>query len=133
MPPPAAATKVDQVESSADAVALGRENLRLNGYPEPSGVAFNGDVFRMLREFRDQGRQYDVIVLDPPKLAPTRAQVQKASRAYKDINLLAMKLLRPDGLLFTFSCSGGVEADLFQKIVFGAAMDAGVRSRSSTK
>ena len=83
-------------------------------------------MFRELRKLRDESRRFDLIVLDPPKFAPTAAHAEKAARAYKDINLLAFKLLRPGGLLVTFSCSGGVSADLFQKIVAGAALDAGV-------
>jgi 23S rRNA (cytosine1962-C5)-methyltransferase len=77
----------------------------------------------------DRRRTFDLIVLDPPKFAPTAALVEQAARGYKDINLLAFKLLRPGGLLFTFSCSGGVSADLFQKIVAGAALDAGVQAQ----
>ena len=84
------------------------------------------DVFEALRKLRDQNRKFDLIVLDPPKFAPTAAFAEKASRAYKDINLLGFKLLRPGGLLFTYSCSGGISDDLFQKIVAGAALDAGV-------
>ena len=87
------------------------------------------DVFKALRELRDQGRTFDLIVLDPPKFAPTPATVERAARAYKDINLLGFKLLRPGGKLYTFSCSGGVSADLFQKIVAGAAVDAEVEAR----
>jgi 23S rRNA (cytosine1962-C5)-methyltransferase len=83
----------------------------------------------VLRKLRDQGRGFDMIVLDPPKFAPTAAQAEQAARGYKDINLLAFKLLRPGGLLFTFSCSGGVSADLFQKIVAGAALDAHADAR----
>jgi 23S rRNA (cytosine1962-C5)-methyltransferase len=83
----------------------------------------------VLRRFRDEARQFDLIVLDPPKFAPTRAQAERAARGYKDINLLAFKLLRPGGVLVTFSCSGGVAAALFQKIVAGAALDAGVDAR----
>jgi len=86
-------------------------------------------VFQLLRRFRDQGRNFDLVVLDPPKFAPTAAHAAKAARAYKDINLLAFKLLRPGGLLVTFSCSGGVSADLFQKIVAGSALDAGVQAQ----
>ena len=86
-------------------------------------------MFQLLRRFRDQGRNFDLVVLDPPKFAPTAAHAAKAARAYKDINLLAFKLLRPGGLLVTFSCSGGVSADLFQKIVAGAALDAGVQAQ----
>ncbi len=85
-----------------------------------------GDVFHMLRKFRDEARSFDMIILDPPKFAPTAAQAEKAARGYKDINLFALKLLRPGGMLVTFSCSGGVDAGLFQKIVAGAALDAGV-------
>jgi 23S rRNA (cytosine1962-C5)-methyltransferase len=86
-------------------------------------------VFQLLRKFRDQNRRFDIIVLDPPKLAPTAAHAEKASRAYKDANLLAFKLLNAGGTLLTYSCSGGVSADLFQKIVAGAALDAGVHAR----
>ena len=86
-------------------------------------------MFQSLRRLRDQGRSFDVIVLDPPKFAPTAAHAERASRAYKDINLLAFKMLRPGGFLMTFSCSGGVSAELFQKIVAGAALDAGVEAR----
>ena len=87
------------------------------------------DVFKALRAMRDAGRHFDLIVLDPPKFAPTAAHAEKAARAYKDINLLAFKLLNPGGALMTYSCSGGVSADLFQKILAGAALDAGVDAR----
>jgi 23S rRNA (cytosine1962-C5)-methyltransferase len=86
----------------------------------------DGDVFQLLRKFRDQNRSFDMIILDPPKFAPTAAQAERAARGYKDINLLAFKLLQPGGILVTFSCSGGVDTGLFQKIVAGAALDAGV-------
>jgi 23S rRNA (cytosine1962-C5)-methyltransferase len=84
-----------------------------------------GDVFSVLRGYRAQGRRFDVITLDPPKLAHGRHEVKRAARAYKDANLLAFQLLRPGGVLFTFSCSGAISPALFQKIVFGAALDAG--------
>jgi 23S rRNA (cytosine1962-C5)-methyltransferase len=87
------------------------------------------DVFQHLRKLRDVGAQFDLAVLDPPKFAPTAAQAKNAARAYKDINLLAFKLLRPGGLLATFSCSGGVDAGLFQSIVAGAALDAGADAK----
>jgi 23S rRNA (cytosine1962-C5)-methyltransferase len=116
------AGSVTAVDSSADALALARANAELNGLAQPDWI--EGDVFQCLRRFRDQARNFDVIVLDPPKFAPTAAHAEKAARAYKDINLLAFKLLRPGGLLMTFSCSGGVSAELFQKIVAGAALDA---------
>jgi len=121
------AKSVTAVDSSADAIALARGNADANKLAQPEWM--EGDVFLLLRKFRDQARQFDLIVLDPPKFAPTAAHAEKASRAYKDINLLAFKLLRPGGLLATFSCSGGVSADLFQKIVAGAALDAGVDAR----
>ena len=118
------ARSVTAVDSSADALALARGNAELNQLAQAEWL--EGDVFLLLRRFRDQARSFDLIVLDPPKFAPTAAHAEKAARAYKDINLLAFKLLRPGGLLATFSCSGGVSAELFQKIVAGAALDAGV-------
>jgi 23S rRNA (cytosine1962-C5)-methyltransferase len=122
------AESVTLVDDSADALALAGENLRRNGLPAEQEF-IDGDAFQVLRRFRDMGRQFDMIVLDPPKFAPTKATAERAARGYKDINLLALKLLRPGGLLFTFSCSGGVDADLFQKIVAGAALDAGIDAR----
>lgn len=120
------AASVTAIDSSAEALALARENVALNGLAGEAVAWRVGDVFRELRAFRDRGRTFDLIVLDPPKLAPTAAHAPRAARAYKDLNLLALKLLRPAGLLFTFSCSGGVEEALFQKIVAGAALDAQV-------
>jgi 23S rRNA (cytosine1962-C5)-methyltransferase len=121
------ARSVTAVESSALALEHARANEAANGFASAEWV--EGDAFQVLRRFRDQGRRFDLIVLDPPKLAPTAAHAERAARAYKDINLLGFKLLRPDGLLMTFSCSGGVSADLFQKIVAGAALDAGIEAR----
>jgi 23S rRNA (cytosine1962-C5)-methyltransferase len=118
------AAAVTAVDSSGPALQLLRGNAARNGMRNPQCI--EGDVFAMLRTLRDQARRFDLIVLDPPKFAPTAAHAEKAARAYKDINLLAFKLLNPGGLLFTFSCSGGVPRDLFQKIVAGAALDAGV-------
>ena len=120
------AKSVLSVDSSADALALYSENVTLNQLSTGRHSTLEGDVFQLLRKFRDEGRSFDMIILDPPKFAPTAAQAEKASRGYKDINLFAFKLLRPGGLLVTFSCSGGVDAGLFQKIVAGAALDAGV-------
>jgi 23S rRNA (cytosine1962-C5)-methyltransferase len=117
------------VDSSQEALDLAKENLLLNRLPVERAQFLPGDVFQVLRKFRDQGRSFDLIVLDPPKFAQTASQAQRAARGYKDINLLALKLLRPEGLLFTFSCSGGVSDDLFQKIVAGAALDAGVQAQ----
>jgi len=120
------AKSVTVVEASREALNLARENMALNGYDQDRLATMEGDVFQVLRLFRDQSRLFDMIVLDPPKFAPTAAQAQQAARGYKDINLLAFKLLRPGGLLVTFSCSGGVSEELFQKIVAGAALDAQV-------
>lgn len=120
------AKSVTSVDASGEALALARENLSLNGI-QPEGQEWvEGDVFQVLRKFRDSRHSFDLIILDPPKFAPTAAQAEKASRGYKDINRLAFKLLRPGGVLVTFSCSGGIDAALFQKIVASAALDAGV-------
>jgi 23S rRNA (cytosine1962-C5)-methyltransferase len=119
----AGAQSVVNVDTSVEALALAEQNLALNGCLSQELVA--GDVFQVLRGYRDQGQTFDLIVLDPPKFATSQAQVMAASRGYKDVDLLAMQLLRPGGLLVTFSCSGLVSADLFQKIVFGASVDAG--------
>jgi 23S rRNA (cytosine1962-C5)-methyltransferase len=119
------AQRVLSIDSSGPALRLGEENARLNNLDPAKTEWLEADVFAALRQLRDQARAFDFIILDPPKFAPTVQFVEKAARAYKDINLLAFKLLRPGGLLMTFSCSGGVSADLFQKIVAGAALDAG--------
>jgi 23S rRNA (cytosine1962-C5)-methyltransferase len=119
------AKSVFSVDASADALALCKENVALNSLPNDRHSILEGDVFQLLRKFRDEGRSFDLIVLDPPKFAPTASQAEKAARGYKDINLLGFKLLRSSGLLVTFSCSGGVDAFLFQKIVASAALDAG--------
>ncbi len=127
------ATSVLSIDSSGPALALARDNVTLNGLEAARAEWREADVFKELRELRNQGRSFDLIVLDPPKFAPTPASVERAARAYKDINLLGFKLLRPGGRLYTFSCSGGVSADLFQKIVAGAALDAGVDARIETR
>jgi 23S rRNA (cytosine1962-C5)-methyltransferase len=119
----AGARAVVNIEVSTAALALAEENLALNGCAPQEMVP--GDVFQVLRDYRDRGRTFDLVILDPPKFATSTARVMDASRGYKDVNLLAMRLLRPGGLLVTFSCSGLVSADLFQKIVFGASVDAG--------
>jgi 23S rRNA (cytosine1962-C5)-methyltransferase len=123
------ATHVTAVDSSAEALDIARENLATNPL-DASRIAFEkADVFAYQRLLRDRGRSFGLIVLDPPKFAPTAAQVNNAARAYKDINLMALKLLKPGGLLATFSCSGSVSAELFQSIVAGAASDAGVDAK----
>lgn len=116
------ATSVTSLDSSGPALAGARRNAELNAVEV--GEQIEGDAFAELRKLRDRARSYDLILLDPPKLAPTQVQVDRASRAYKDLNLLAAKLLAPGGILMTFSCSGGMSADLFQKVVAGAALDA---------
>jgi 23S rRNA (cytosine1962-C5)-methyltransferase len=121
----AGAKKVVNVESSAEALKLAQRNMALNGFDGRDDEYVEGDVFQVLRQYREEGRSFDLIVLDPPKFAYSQAQVQAACRGYKDINLLAMQMLRPGGILFTFSCSGLVSPDLFQKVVFGASVDAG--------
>jgi len=123
------ANSVVSVDSSADALEFCKENIVINDLPLDKHTSLEGDVFQLLRKFRDENRSFDMIILDPPKFAPTSAHAEKATRAYKDINLLAFKLLRPGGILVTFSCSGGVDAGLFQKIVAGAALDAGVEAQ----
>jgi len=117
--------RVINVDSSAEALALARRNVALNGYRTDDDDFVEGDVFQVLRYYRDAGQQFDMIILDPPKFAQSPRQVENAARGYKDINLMAFRLLRPGGLLATFSCSGAVTADLFQKIVFSAVLDAG--------
>ena len=119
------AASVLSVDSSAEALALARANVARNALDAARAQWQEADVFKYLRVLRDQGRSFDLIVLDPPKFAPTAAFAEKAARGYKDINLLALKLLKPGGLLASFSCSGGVPAELFQKILAGAALDAG--------
>jgi 23S rRNA (cytosine1962-C5)-methyltransferase len=123
------AKSVLSIDSSADALALAKQNVELNDLPLDKTNLVEGDVFQLLRKFRDENRSFDMIILDPPKFAPTAAQAERAARGYKDINLLAFKLLRPGGILVTFSCSGGVDAGLFQKIVAGAALDAGTDAK----
>ena len=123
------AKSVVAVDSSGPALEGARANIARNELPLDKVELIEGDVFARLRKFRDEGRSFDVIVLDPPKFAPTTAQVPRAARAYKDINLLGFKLLRPGGKLVTFSCSGGVDMALFQKIVADSALDAGVESQ----
>ncbi len=121
----AGAHSVLNVDSSADVLELAKENLRLNGFVVNDADFVEADVFSYLRKLRSEHRAFDVIIADPPKLAQSQAQVDRAARAYKDLNLVSMQLLKPGGYLITFSCSGLVSADLFQKIVFGAAVDVG--------
>ncbi len=120
------AQEVVSVDSSAPALERAAAHAVLNGFDTSRHVTLDADVNQTLRRGIERGDTYDAIVLDPPKFAPTAAYAERAARAYKDINRLAFKLLAPGGLLFTFSCSGGISADLFHKIVAGAGLDAGV-------
>lgn len=119
------AAHVLNLEASEEALALARHNYALNSLAPDDDAFLCGDVFTVLRRFRAEGRQFDCIILDPPKFAHTQRQIERAARGYKDINLLAFQLLRTGGCLATFSCSGLIDADLFQKIVFGALEDSG--------
>jgi 23S rRNA (cytosine1962-C5)-methyltransferase len=120
------AAHVTSVDSSAPALERARGHVALNGFDPARAEFLDADVNATLRRFIEEGRTFDGIVLDPPKLAPTAAYAERAARAYKDINRLALKLLEPGGVLFTYSCSGGISADLFHKIVASAGADAGV-------
>jgi 23S rRNA (cytosine1962-C5)-methyltransferase len=120
------ATDVTSVDSSAPALERAQAHVVLNGFDPARHQALDADVNQLLRDRLKAGESFDAIVLDPPKFAPTASHADRAARAYKDINRLALKLLRPGGLLLTFSCSGGIGAELFHKIVAGAATDAGV-------
>ena len=119
------ASHVTQLDISAPALEHAQRNADANGFPDSIFTYEKADVFEQLRKFRDMGRQFDVVVLDPPKFAETPKQLEKAARGYKDINLLGIKLCRPGGTLLTFSCSGAMTPELFAKIVGDAARDAG--------
>ena len=125
----AGADDVLSVDSSAEALALARENWQLNGLPEAAGQWQAANVFEALRALRAEGRSFDLIVLDPPKFAASHHHVERAARAYKDINLSALRLLAPGGYLLSFSCSGAIGIELFQKIVAGAVIDAGAEAQ----
>ncbi|BDT73578.1 ribosomal RNA large subunit methyltransferase I [Comamonadaceae bacterium OS-4] len=117
---------VTSIDSSGPAIEKARANVALNGFDASRTAFMDADVNASLRAFAAEGRTFDAIILDPPKFAPTVAHAERAARAYKDINRLAFKLLEPGGVLFTYSCSGGISADLFHKIIAGAGSDAGV-------
>ncbi len=120
------AAHVTSIDSSGPALAKASANVALNGFDAARTEMIDADVNAMLRRYIAVGRTFDAIVLDPPKFAPTAAHAERAARAYKDINRLALSLLEPGGTLFTYSCSGGISADLFHKIVASAGTDAGV-------
>lgn len=118
--------EVTSIDSSGPALERARAHVALNGFDAARATFLDADVNASLRQFLKEGRTFDAIVLDPPKFAPTAAHAERAARAYKDINRLVLQLLEPGGVLYTFSCSGGISADLFHKIVASAGADAGV-------
>ncbi|MEO7159137.1 MAG: class I SAM-dependent methyltransferase [Polaromonas sp.] len=120
------AAHVTSIDSSGPAIERARANVALNGFDAGRTTMLDADVNASLRNYVKEGRTFDAIVLDPPKFAPTVTHAERAARAYKDINRLALSLLAPGGVLFTYSCSGGISADLFHKIVASAGTDAGV-------
>jgi 23S rRNA (cytosine1962-C5)-methyltransferase len=121
----AGAASVTHVDLSAEALELAKANTALNTCHVEDSAFIQGNVFEVLRKFRDEGRSFDLVVLDPPKFAESKGNLMKAARGYKDINLLGIKLLRPGGVLATFSCSGLMTPELFHKVVADAAVDAG--------
>ncbi|WP_327080608.1 class I SAM-dependent rRNA methyltransferase [Polaromonas sp. CG_9.5] len=120
------AAHVTSIDSSGPAIERAKANVALNGFDASRTTMLDADVNASLRQYVKDGRTFDAIVLDPPKFAPTVNHAERAARAYKDINRLALSLLAPGGVLFTYSCSGGISADLFHKIVASAGTDAGV-------
>ena len=120
------AAHVTSIDSSGPAIERAKSNVALNGFEAARTTMMDADVNASLRQFYKDGQTFDAIVLDPPKFAPSAAHADRAARAYKDINRLAFKILEPGGVLFTYSCSGGIGAELFHKIVASAGTDAGV-------
>lgn len=118
------AAEVISIDSSADALEMAKSNAKLNGFNESQMKWVEANVFEQLRKYRDAGEKFDLVILDPPKFASSHHHVEKAARAYKDINLNGLRLLNEGGQLLTFSCSGAIDVDLFQKIVAGAVIDA---------
>lgn len=121
----AGAASVTSVDSSTLAIETLQRNLKLNTFKKAKQQSIQSDVNKQLREFKESGEKFDLIVLDPPKYAPSRSALDKAARAYKDLNRLAMLLLNQGGLLATYSCSGAVDIDTFKQILAWAALDAG--------
>uniref|UniRef100_A0A832DH69 23S rRNA (Cytosine(1962)-C(5))-methyltransferase RlmI n=1 Tax=Ignavibacterium album TaxID=591197 RepID=A0A832DH69_9BACT len=119
------AKSITNIDSSSTALNILSKNFSVNNYSSDKVENIEGDVFQVLRKFRDERRTFDLVILDPPKFAESTSQINKAARGYKDINLLAMKILNPGGFLFTFSCSGHISQELFRKIVDDAAIDSG--------
>lgn len=121
----AGAKRILNIDSSERALQIAERNMRRNGFGDREDIYAVADVFEIMRAYRDNNWKFDAVILDPPKFAHSKRHVEKATQGYKDINLLAMKLLKPGGVLISFSCSGAVSADLFQKVLFGATVDAG--------
>jgi 23S rRNA (cytosine1962-C5)-methyltransferase len=119
------AKRVINADVSQPALDIARENAELNGFDKKKAIFLNADVFKLLREYRDQKTKFDVVIMDPPKFAESKAQLNGACRGYKDINMLAMQILKPGGTLLTYSCSGLMDQNLFQKIIADAALDSG--------
>ena len=118
------AKHITNVDLSQDALDIAKKNLEINNLDLAKADFVKADVFKLLRRYRDEGKTFDVVILDPPKFADNKAQLNGACRGYKDINMLALQLLNPGGTLLTYSCSGLMPADLFQKVVADAALDA---------
>ncbi|HIF9513495.1 TPA: class I SAM-dependent methyltransferase [Photobacterium damselae] len=118
------ASQVVNVDVSQPALDTAKMNAEMNGYPLENAEFLNADVFKLLREYRDRGEQFDVVIMDPPKFAESKSQLVGACRGYKDINMLAMQITKPGGMLLTYSCSGLMDGNLFQKIIADAALDA---------
>ncbi|MGR5115230.1 class I SAM-dependent methyltransferase [Photobacterium damselae] len=118
------ASQVVNVDVSQPALDTAKMNAEMNGYPLENAEFLNADVFKLLREYRDRGEQFDVVIMDPPKFAESKSQLVGACRGYKDINMLAMQITKPSGMLLTYSCSGLMDGNLFQKIIADAALDA---------
>ena len=118
------AGRVMNIDTSEPSLYIAEQNMKLNGFSQREDIYVAADVFEIMRAYRDQNWTFDAVILDPPKFAHNARQVQQASRGYKDINLLGLKILKPGGILITFSCSGAVSEELFQKILFAAAVDA---------
>jgi len=123
------AQRVVSVDSSAPALELARRHVEINGFDAARHETRDADVNALLRERLEAGDRFDAIVLDPPKFAPSAAHAERAAKAYKDINILGFRLLKPGGFLMTYSCSGGVGLEMFQKIVADSALDAGRSAR----
>ena len=125
----AGAARVINIDSSSEALELAKENLSINSLPISSTENIRGNAFDILRDLRSSGKRFDLIVMDPPRFLDSRSKIVNACRGYKDINMLAFQMLKSGGILFTFSCSGLISPELFQKLIFDAALDAQVDAK----